>query len=99
MKSTIVAGLMAASLVLAGCASRPSQQELTDAILVATAARPEIEVTPTEASCIASALLNSDLSDTTLNGLAEDFDNPQVLDAEIDRVAPLIAEAASACRP
>ncbi|MCP3991301.1 MAG: hypothetical protein GY724_19655 [Actinomycetia bacterium] len=100
MRPHRIAGpLICCLLVLAGCgASRPSQQELTDAIIVATSAEPSIDITAEQAGCIAATLLASDLSDTTLEGLAKDFDNPQVLEDELDLVEPLVAEAARGCR-
>ena len=99
MKTTRIAGpLVCCLLLLAGCASRPSHQELTDAILTATDAEPDIDLSAEEAACIATALLASDLSDATLSGLAEDFDNPLVLEEELDLVESLVSEAADACR-
>ncbi len=94
----IAGPLLCCLLLLAGCASRPSQEELTNAIIVATDAEPSIDLTAEQAACIATSLLASDLSDTTLDGLAKDFDNPRVLEEELDLVEPLVAEAASACR-
>jgi PBP1b-binding outer membrane lipoprotein LpoB len=94
----IVGLIIGCLLVLVGCATRPSHQELTDAILTATEAEPDIDLSAEEAACIATALLASDLSDTTLSGLAEDFDSPQVLEEELELVEPLVSEAANACR-
>lgn len=84
-------------LVLAGCAERPSADVLTDAILAAASEDPTVAVTDQEARCIADRLLGSGLSDTTLEGLSENFDSPEVLSAEVDQVEPIVAEAATAC--
>lgn len=86
------------SFVVVACASEPSVEELARAILVATNADPEVELTADQASCIAAELLASDLSDTTLSGLADNFDNPEVLETELDDVEPLVAAAAVTCR-
>lgn len=91
-------GVVAAGSVLLGaCASRPSQEELTTAIRTAIDADPTVELTDEQAACIAQLLLESNLSDTTLSGLAEDFDNPEVLQTEIDDVEPLVTQAAQSC--
>lgn len=83
--------------LLAGCANRPTVDELTNSILTAANADPTVEVSTNEAKCIAEQLLDGDLSDTTLSGLADDFDQPEVLAAEADRVEPRVADAAEAC--
>ena len=94
-----IVGLSIACMAgLVACATRPSEQELTDAIILATDAEPGIDLTPAEAACIASELLLSDLSDTTLSGLAKDFDNPEVLETELNDVEPQVLAAAAACR-
>jgi len=91
-------GVVAAgSLLLGACASRPSEGELTSAIRTAIDADPNVELTDEQAACIARVLLESNLSDTTLSGLAEDFDNPEVLQTEIDDVEPLVTQAAQSC--
>lgn len=93
-----IAGFVGLSLLLVGCGSGPSQQDLTVSILeAATQADPVIELTEDEAACIASKLLESDLSDTTLEGLADDFDRPTVLESELDDVGPLVTGAALSC--
>lgn len=84
-------------LLIVGCADRPASADLADAIVAAADNDPTVAVTADEAQCIAERLLASGLSDTTLEGLAEDFDSPVVLSAEIDRVEPLVAEAATSC--
>lgn len=93
----MVVALGVAALSLAACANRPSSAELSESILRAAADDPSIEVTPEQATCIADRLLESDLSDTTMSGLAEDFDNPEVLAAEVNRVEPAVATAAADC--
>jgi hypothetical protein len=90
-----IAGL---ALAVTACASRPTEDELTTAILTAADADATVELDETQARCIAQFLLDeSELSDTTLAGLAEDFDNPQVLETEVDQVKPLVEQAAVAC--
>lgn len=89
-------GLMLAVLAVAACASRPSADELTDSVLRAGTAEG-IELSNEEAGCIADRLLNADLDDATLAGLADDFDNPEVSAADVDRVEAAVAEAAVEC--
>ena len=92
-----IAALAAGALLLVSCASRPSEEDLTTAILTATEADPNIEISGEQAACIARLLLESNLSDTTLSGMAEDFDNPEVLQTELDDVEPQVTAAALAC--
>lgn len=96
----LVAALAAASSgLLAGCASRPSEEDLTNSILTATnAANSTVTLSSDQAACIARALLATNLSDTTLSGLAEDFDKPEVLETEADQVKPAVEAAAAQCR-
>lgn len=96
----LAAALAAASCgLLAGCASRPSEEDLTNSILTATnAANSTVTLSSDQAACIARALLASNLSDTTLSGLAEDFDKPEVLETEADQVESAVAAAAQQCR-
>ena len=89
--------MLAGALLLAACATTPSEEELTEAILIATNAEPSVNLSSEQAACIARELLASNLSDTTLSGLAEDFDNPEVLETEVDDVEPLVTAAAAAC--
>ncbi|MFV0258755.1 MAG: hypothetical protein ACK5PP_09945 [Acidimicrobiales bacterium] len=96
--SLVVAAGLGATVFLSGCASRPSEGDLADAILSATADDPAVDVSEDTARCIARQLLDSDLSDTTLEGLAENFDAPQVLETELDRVEPVVTQAAAACQ-
>lgn len=84
-------------LLIAACAERPATESLADAIVEAAAQDPTLDVTGDQARCIADHLLGSGLSDTTLEGLAEDFRNPEVLSAERDRVEPAVADAALEC--
>ena len=86
-----------ALLLVAGCADRPPVDDLTAAIVAAAAEDATVEVTEDQARCIAQRLLDSGLSDTTLAGLAENFDSPEVLSEEKDDVEPLVAAAATAC--
>lgn len=95
----VLRAMAAAGVVLlAACASDPTEENLAQAILVATEANPGLAVTEEQARCIARELLASKLSDTTLSGLADDFDSPEVLETEVDDVEPLVAAAALACR-
>ena len=84
-------------VLIAACADRPPADALADAIVQAANEDPTVDVTADQAGCIASRLLDSGLSDTTLAGLAEDFRNPEVLSAERERVEPAVAEAALEC--
>jgi type IV pilus biogenesis protein CpaD/CtpE len=93
----IIVALAAGMLLISACASRPSEQDLTNAILTATEADPTIEVSDELAACIARVLLQSALSDTTLSGMAENFDNPEVLQTELNDVEPQVTSAALEC--
>lgn len=84
-------------LLLAACADRPPVDELTSAIVAAAAEDPTVDLTDDQARCVAEQLLDSGLSDTTLAGLAENFDSPEVLADEKDDVEALVAAAATAC--
>lgn len=97
-RALAAAGVVVLAALLAACASDPSEENLAEAILVATDANPGLVVTEEQALCIARELLASNLSDTTLSGLADDFDSPEVLETEVDDVEPLVAAAALACR-
>lgn len=89
--------LVSAMLFLAGCASRPSADALTQSIIEAADADAAVTLTETQARCIAEELLGSDLSDTTVSGLAENFDQPEVLASDADTVESTVAEAAIVC--
>ncbi len=89
--------LITVVLAAAGCADRPSAAELTESIVRAAEADGSVELSAQEAQCIATELLGTGLSDTTLSGLAEDFDEPEVLAAESERVTPAVTDAARAC--
>lgn len=84
-------------LIGSACANRPTAADLTNSILTASERDPTVSLSPDQASCIAQRLLETDLSDTTLSGLADDFDNPEVLSAEVNRVEPAVEAAAAAC--
>ncbi len=89
--------LAAAVLLLVGCASRPSADALTESILEAAAVDAAVSLTESQARCIAEELLDSDLSDTTVAGLAENFDEPEVLASDADTVESTVADAAIVC--
>lgn len=97
MSPTRIAPVLAGCLLMIGCADRPTVNDLAESILVAAEQDATVDVTPDEADCIARRLLDSGLSDTTMEGLAENFDSPEVLSAEVDQVEPAVAEAAAAC--
>ena len=91
-------GAAAALLALGGCGSRPSEDTLAQAILTAAnSSSSTVSVSPDQARCIARSLLASKLSDTTLTGLAKDFDQPQVLESEADQVEATVSSAAQQC--
>lgn len=92
-----LAALVGGALFIAGCADRPTSADLTQSILTAAQDDPAVVLSNDEAACIAERLLATGLSDTTMSGLAENFDQPEVLSAEVDRVEPAVAEAAAAC--
>ncbi len=89
--------LVGALLFLTGCASRPSADALTQSILDAAEIDAAVTLTEAQARCIADELLDSDLSDTTVAGLAENFDQPEVLASDADTVESTVAEAAIVC--
>lgn len=86
----------AACLLLAACAGRPSADDLTNSILRASAGEA-VELSDAQAECIASALLDSDLEDVTISGLAENFDEPEVAVADAGDVETVVARAAVTC--
>ena len=92
-----IAPVLLGCLLVVGCADRPAVDELTQSILAAAEQDQTVDVTAEEAECIARRLLDSGLSDTTMAGLAENFDSPEVLSAEVEQVEPAVAEAAAAC--
>ena len=96
-RSRMIVLLVGGLVLLAGCADRPTSAELTDSIVRAAQNDPTVSVTNDEAGCIAEQLLDTDLSDTTMAGLAQNFDQPEVLSAEVDEVEPAVAEAAAEC--
>jgi len=97
MRPIRIAPVLVGCLLVVGCASRPSVDELSRSILAAAEQDQTVNVTPEQADCIARHLLDSGLSDTTMEGLAADFDSPEVLSAEVEEVEPAVAEAAAAC--
>jgi hypothetical protein len=97
-RTRILIGTVAALVALSGCGSRPSEDVLAQSILnAANGAASTVSVSPDQARCIARGLLASPLSDTTLAGLARDFDHPQVLESEADQVEPAVSKVAQQC--
>lgn len=95
-KVSALCGVWLSAAALAGCADRPSNDALTDSILRASDSQA-IELSNEQASCIAEALLDSDLADVTVTGLAENFDQPAVAAADADNVEAIVADAAVSC--
>ena len=93
----IAALLIGTGLLAAGCANSPTTADLTESIVQASENHPTVAITLEEAQCIAAQLLSTDLSDTTMSGLAEDFNEPEVLSAEQDKVTPAVTDAAREC--
>lgn len=89
--------LVGVALFLSGCASRPSADALTQSILDAAEIDAAVTLTEAQARCIADELLDSELSDTTVAGLAENFDQPEVLASDADTVEATVADAAIVC--
>jgi len=98
VRTIFLVASVGAVLLLSACATRPEESELTASIQRAAAAEERVTLTPEQATCISQWILASDLSDTTLAGLAKDFDNPEVLETEVNKVEPLVTEAATQCR-
>lgn len=96
-RKLIMTTLIGSALLVTGCANRPTSADLTQSILTAAQDDPTVILSNDEASCIAERLLETGLSDTTMAGLAENFDQPEVLSAEVDKVEPAVAEAAASC--
>jgi len=84
-------------LLLVGCANRPSADELTQSIIQAANNDETVALTDDQARCIADEIIDSDLSDTTVAGLAENFDQPRVLASDADEVEQTVADAAIIC--
>jgi predicted small secreted protein len=93
----VVAAVTVGATALTACANRPTTEDLGQAILDASELDASIPLTAGEADCIAQYLIDSDLSDTTLSGLVDNFNAPEVLAAEADDVTPTVAAAAEAC--
>lgn len=98
IRAILLFTVAATTLLASACANRPEEAELTTSIQRAAAAEQTVTLTPEQATCISQWILASDLSDTTVAGLAKDFNNPEVLETEVNKVEPLVAEAASQCR-
>jgi hypothetical protein len=98
MRAALSITVVVSSLLLLGCGSRPTEGDLTSSILAAADANADVTLSEDEAACIARVLLDSDLSDLTLTGLAADFSQPEVLEDEADLVEPLVAGAAQFCQ-
>ncbi|MGH1493044.1 MAG: hypothetical protein ACRBK7_27225 [Acidimicrobiales bacterium] len=89
--------LIGSGLFAAGCANRPTAADLTESIVEAAENDPTVAITLEEAQCIAAQLLSTDLSDTTMSGLAANFNEPEVLSAEQSKVTPAVTDAAREC--
>jgi len=83
--------------LLAACATVPTEAELAKSIIDAAAQDPNLVLTPEQATCISQQILASGLSDTTLDGLADNFAQPDVLGTEVGRIADTVTAAATAC--
>lgn len=97
MRSIISITLIVTSLLCVSCSSPPTEADLTSAILEAAEIDPDVTLTNAEAACIADILITSELSDVTLNGLAANFTQPEVLEDEAEILEPLVAGAAQLC--
>jgi hypothetical protein len=89
--------LTAPAVLATGCSSPPEIDQLRGSIVAAAAADPAIQLSDDQITCVAQRLLDSGLSDTTLNGLAADFNSPEVLSSESASVQTIVAEATAAC--
>ncbi len=96
-----IIGFGSAALVLgalvAGCGQAPSEQDLSDSILVAAKAQPGIDLTQSEAACMSKLIFSANLSETSLEGLTVDFANPTVSASDKDQIKPLVDRAAVEC--
>lgn len=89
-------GLAIGVTLLSACAGRPAVDDLAQSVMEAGVGEG-IELTESEASCIAGILDNSDLENATLAGLVENFDNPEIAAADVDRIEGVVADAAVEC--
>lgn len=94
-KAVIV--FLALVIFVTGCASRPTIEALTSSIQSSANTIEGGAMTPEIARCIAEGLLATDLSDTTLQGLSEDFNNAEVLTPEIELTNEIIIELRTTC--
>ena len=81
------------SLLAAISVTASARQRMLEDIVLAS----KVALSADKAACIAKALLASNLSDTTLSGLAQDFTSPQVLETEAKDVEPAVEAAAQHC--
>ena len=87
-----------AILFVSGCASRPSAEELAQSIRNASLEDPASDVSLEHANCVADYLLNNtELSDTTLSGLTQDFATPKILGTETGSVVEIVNVASAQC--
>jgi len=98
MTTKTFAGLALGScLMLNACSSGPNEEELARSIFNAATENPDVALSNRQAECIAHELLALGLSDTTLKGLVEDFNRPNVLDSEAEELSDQVKAAATAC--
>ena len=84
-------------VILSSCSNNPSKEALSGSIIEASRNNVNSEVSPEAADCIADGLISSELSDTTLEGLAEDFTRPEILGAESERLQELLSSLTNQC--
>jgi|GEM_PF-5469672 len=84
-------------LLLTGCSSRPTQDQLSLSIIAASEDNPTSDINTDHADCVAQALLESDLSDTTLDGLAQNFSTAIILGTEQDKLPKILNTASQDC--
>jgi len=98
MINRILVGLVAGSCLLStGCSSEPTVEELARSIFNAAAENSDVSLSHKQAECIAKELLDSGLSQATLEGLVDNFNTPRVLDIEAPLVSDQVKVAATAC--
>ncbi len=84
--------------LLTSCAAQPTAQDLATSIKKASDADPTLNTSDEQSLCIAAILLEADLSDTSLSGLAKDFADPTVLVTEKKKIERTVQEAAAICK-
>lgn len=89
--------ILTAGFVLLGCASRPSENALTNSIIRANDSNPASDVSEEHARCVAKKILDSNLSDTTLSAMAENFNKAAVLKSETTEAKEVIKTASDQC--